>query len=231
MYFLFLMNRKRQHEDEVEDFYASKKKDTKNTKASDHNSVEYYIKGDELNTNDTKIVASLNHVYFYSSITRNTSAELTTKLLKIDHENIEDSHRYDGELKPIYIHMLSEGGDIFAALAIYQNIKCLKSPVYCYVNGFLSSAAIIVLLACEKRYMSKDSFLGISSIKMSVWGKLDFLQKCNDSYMKIKDSLVKIYDENTKLREYQPDIHKFMTTPNLLNSETALQYGFITELI
>jgi ATP-dependent protease ClpP protease subunit len=236
------MNRKRRHSDEVEDFYSNKKiivettpkTEKSNGGADDHNSIEYYIKGEKLDTQDTKIVTSYNHVYFYSSITRATSADLITRLLNIDYTNIEDMHKNKNDIRPIYLHMLSEGGDIFAALAIYQNIKRLKSPVHCYVNGFLSSAAIIVLLACEKRFMDKNTFLGIHSIKMSVWGKLQFLQQCNDNYQKIWSSLEALYKENTKLGKFKKeigDIKTFMTEPQLLDSKTALKYGFITELI
>lgn len=236
------MNRKRRHSDE-EDFYSQKKivlETTSNASkasgggADDHNSVEYYIKGDKLDTQDTKIVTSYNHVYFYSSITRATSADLITRLFNIDYNNIEDMHKSDNAIRPIYLHILSEGGDIFAALAIYQNIRRLQSPVQCYVNGFLSSAAIIILLACEERYMDKNTFLGIHSIKMSVWGKLQFLQQCNDNYQKIWSSLENLYKENTKLNKYKKeigDIKTFMTEPQLLDSDTALKYGFITELI
>lgn len=227
------MNRKRQRSNEIEDFNASNKKTAiRLTGLAGHNSVEYYIKGENLDTVDTRIVSSYNHIYFYSSITRTSSVDLITKLLAIDYNNIEDMHKNNtSDIRPIYIHILSEGGDIFAALAIYQNIKRLRSPVHCYVNGFLSSAAIIILLACEHRFMDRNTFLGIHSIKMSVWGKLQYLQQCNDNYQKVWGSLEKLYNDNTKLKKHKIDVKIFMTEPQLLDADTALKYGFITELI
>lgn len=195
-----------------------------------HNSIEYYIKGESLDTTDTRIVKSYNHVYFYSSITRKSAGDLIATMLNIDYANVEDMHRH-GEIRPIYLHMLSEGGDIFAALAIHENIQKLKSPVHCYVNGFLSSAAIIILLACPYRYMSYNSFLGIHSIKMSVWGKLQFLQQCNDNYDKIWSSLVNMYDRNTKLKQNKINIKKFMSESQIMDCEMALKYGFITDIV
>lgn len=195
-----------------------------------HNSIEYYIKGERLDTTDTKIIKSYNHVYFYSSITRKSAGDLIATMLNIDYNNVEDMHKH-GEIRPIYLHMLSEGGDIFAALAIHENIQRLHSPVHCYVNGFLSSAAIIILLACPHRYMSCNSFLGIHSIKMSVWGKLQFLQQCNDNYVKIWNSLENMYERNTKLKQNKINIKKFMTESQIMDCEMALKYGFITDIV
>lgn len=229
------MSRKRKNTDnEINNDINNNKKKGKSSDTIGHNSVEYYIKGEYLDTLDSKIIRSFNHVYFYSPITRKSSAELISLLLSIDHNNIEDMHKNGNDsakMRPINLHILSEGGDIFASLAIYQNIKRLQSPIHCYVDGFLSSAAIIVLLACEERYMNKNTFLGIHSIKMSVWGKLQFLQQCNNKYQQIWDSLERMYDENTKLRKNKKDIKKFMSEPQLMDSKTALKYGFITKLI
>lgn len=209
-----------------------KKMKLDNTITKQHNNVEYYIKGEELDIKDTNIVENMNHIYFYSSITRNSSANLIKKLLTIDHKNIESMHTNNlNEIRPIHLHILSEGGDLFAALAIFENIQQLNSPVYAYINGFLSSAAIIILLACERRFMSRYSFLGIHSIKMSVWGKLQFLQQCSSNYKKVWESLEKLYDNNTNLKYYKINIKTFMTESQLLDADTALKYGFITDLI
>jgi ATP-dependent protease ClpP protease subunit len=237
------MNRKRKQSSsdlsEQKRLKIQQTKQTKQTKQPEsttmeveegHNSVEYYIKGERLDTTDTRIVKSYNHVYFYSSITRKSAADLITTLLNIDYDNVEDMHKH-GEIRPIYLHMLSEGGDIFAALAIHQNIKRLHSPVHCYVNGFLSSAAIIILLACPRRYMSNNSFLGIHSMKMSVWGKLQFLQQCNDNYKKIWSSLENMYEKNTKLKQNKINVKKFMTESQIMDCEMAFKYGFITDII
>jgi ATP-dependent protease ClpP protease subunit len=223
-------------DDECSDFnnkqFNKKRKTKTNENPRKHNNVEYYIKGDELDTEDTKIIKSHNHIYFYSSITRSSAANLVKTLLTIDYENIEAMHKNNNnEINPIYLHILSEGGDIFAALAVYQNIRSLQSPVHGYINGFLSSAAIIILLACDNRYMSRTGFLGIHAIKMSVWGKLHFLQQCNTSYKKVWESLEKLYDNHTTLTHHKIDIKTFMSESQLLDAEIALKYGFVTELV
>lgn len=232
------MNKRKQNEDSYDYEYNLTKKSKIHQpniikSAEDgHNSIEYYIKGEKLDVTDTKIIKSFNHVYFYSSITRKSAAELIVNLLNIDHENVEYKHRNgNADIRPIYLHMLSEGGDIFAALAVHQNIKRIHSPIYCYVNGFLSSAAIIILLGCDKRYMDKNSFLGIHSMKMSVWGKLQFLQQCNDNYKKIWTSLENLYETTTKLTQNKINVKEFMTESQLMDCDLALKYGFITELV
>jgi ATP-dependent protease ClpP protease subunit len=196
-----------------------------------NNSVEYYIKGTELDIVDVATVSSINHIYFYSSITRKTAADLISKLMNMDHDNIDNMRYNDGELRPIHLHILSEGGDIFAALAVYENIKHLKSNVHCHIDGFLSSAAIIIMLACNVRSMSEYSSLGIHSIKMSVWGKLQFLQQCTDNYNKIWKSLETLYEKHTKMKQNKINIKEFMTKSQLIDAKTALQLGFVTHLV
>jgi ATP-dependent protease ClpP protease subunit len=200
-------------------------------KEEGHNSVEYYIKGTNLDIVDVATVTTTNNIYFYSSITRKTASNLISKLASIDFDNVDDMRHNDSKLRPIHLHILSEGGDIFAALAIYENIKRLKSDVHCHVNGFLSSAAIIIMLACKVRSMTKYSSLGIHSIKMSVWGKLQFLQQCSDNYNKVWKSLETLYEENTKLKENKINIKDFMTKSQLIDAKTALKLGFITQMV
>ena len=80
------MNRKRK-QDSFSDLNCQKRQKTnKLTPMSmeaeeGHNSIEYYIKGERLDTTDTRIIKSYNHVYFYSLITRKSAADLIAILL------------------------------------------------------------------------------------------------------------------------------------------------------
>jgi ATP-dependent protease ClpP protease subunit len=215
--------------DKAEDSKAedSKAENSKaeNSKADKHNNVEYYIRGSSLDTTDVSISRVGTRIYFYAPITRANAANLIGMLKKIDTEHIDDN------TKPIHLHMLSEGGDVFSALAVYQNINTLKSPVYAYVDGFVSSASLIILLSCTKRFMGEHSFLAIHSIKMNVWGKLNYIQSCHSSYHKIWESLEKIYEKHTKLKQHKKNIIDFMSADKWLNTSEALKFGFITDLM
>jgi ATP-dependent protease ClpP protease subunit len=225
------MDIKRKYDDDTPQNKKPKHMIMSNKKDEGHNSVEYYIKGTELDIVDVATTTTKNHIYFYSSITRKTSVDLISKLMIMDSDNVDYVRYSDNKLRPIHLHILSEGGDIFTALAIYENIKNLKSDVHCHVNGFVSSAAIIIMLACKVRDMSQYSTLGIHSTKMSVWGKLQFLQQCTDNYNKIWELLEKFYENNTKLKKNKINIKDFMTKSQLIDAKTALKLGFITHII
>jgi len=210
--------------------------DDANVNIKKYNNVEYDIKNQELESDNIKIIKSFNHIYFNSSITQSSAANLISILSIIEHENIEMIHKNKlDELRPIYIHIFSEGGNLFAALAIYKNIKLLSSPVHCHVNGPLSGAAIIILLGCDNRYMSTTAVLCIQSIKILIWRELRFAQHCDNTYentyANILDSLEYLYETHTKLKQHNINIKQFICEYQLIDAQTALKYGFITEIL
>lgn len=198
-----------------------------------YNNVDYYVKGEELSSEATNISRTHNNIYFYSPITRYTASKLISLLIELDSANMEASFKNTNhELNTIHLHLLSEGGDLFAANAIYQNItNKIESPVVCHVDGFVSSASLIVMFACDVREMNSSSFIGVHPVKMSVWGKLQFLQQCNESYQQIWDNLEKMYRAHTALEHNGISVKEFLSKPQLLDGVKALKYGIVTKLV
>jgi ATP-dependent protease ClpP protease subunit len=55
----------------------------------------------------------------------------------------------------------SEGGDAAEGLRLYRAIKASPLPTRCEVRGEANSAAAVVLMACQQRWMTKTSHIGI----------------------------------------------------------------------
>jgi len=74
------------------------------------------------------------------------SAELAeavvSKLLLLDADDAK---------APIDLYINSPGGSVDAGFAIYDMIRFVSAPVRCICNGLTASAAVIVLLAAEKK--------------------------------------------------------------------------------
>jgi len=73
---------------------------------------------------------------------------------------IEDLNKL-GTVSEIEIHIFSYGGDPFAALAIYANIKQRTEKISFYIDGLAASAATLILCAAGTVYMDETSMLMI----------------------------------------------------------------------
>ena len=105
-----------------------------------------------------------NRVYFYAPVTDSTVLELIKILRSLDIEMQVLSLRLKVSKIPIELHIHSGGGDLFAGLAAVDVIQSLKSPIHTYVEGSAASAATLMSLAGDKRFMYKNSFMLIHQI-------------------------------------------------------------------
>jgi ATP-dependent Clp protease protease subunit len=64
-----------------------------------------------------------------------------------------------GTVSEIEIHIFSNGGDPFAALAMYSVIKRRKEKTSVYIDGIAASAATLILCAGDTVYMDETSML------------------------------------------------------------------------
>lgn len=67
-----------------------------------------------------------------------------------------NTHESD-DMTPIKIHIMSNGGELSTMFAVYHAIKDSKIPVYTYNEGACHSAAFLIYLAGDKRYMTPDA--------------------------------------------------------------------------
>lgn len=171
----------------------------------------------------TSIVEGQNekHLFFHSSINKSTAFNLCTNLTALDisiRENNLDSR--------IIIHLSCPGGLVTSALLIADLIESLETKVDCIIEGNIASAAILILLACEKRTMRKHSqiFLhetlhGIDQIRFTDLNS--FISDCKKINKVVKD----FYINKTKLTLKQ--LNKFFKDEKTFNSKEALEFGFI----
>ena len=59
------------------------------------------------------------------------------------------------------------GGDVIAALKLYDAISFSRAPVTCIINGECSSSGVVILQGAKKRLMTKHSFIYLHPISIS----------------------------------------------------------------
>ena len=151
---------------------------------------------------DNIVKSENNHIYMYSEITRKTAYEVGSLIKTIASDNITIADRYDSEPSPIYLHINSYGGSVFAALAIIDSIKdCQKKvPVHTIIEGCAASAATLIGCVGSKRYIKKHAFMLIHELRSGVWGKYSDLEEEMDNLKKLMTVIVDIYKDHSNMK-------------------------------
>lgn len=136
-----------------------------------------------------------------------------------------------GENGTINIYLNSDGGSVFAAMAIYQTIKRHKGKVNITVDGIAASAATIITSAPNARvFMPTGSMMMIHNpSKYAGIANAKQLRDFADELDKIGGSLNAVYREKTNLSEQE--LSQMLEKDFYMTAEEAVRLGFADELV
>lgn len=136
-----------------------------------------------------------------------------------------------GEKGTINIYLNSDGGSVFAAMAIYQAIKRHKGKVNITIDGIAASAATIITSAPNARvFMPTGSMMMIHNpSKYAGIANAKQLRDFADELDKIGGSINAVYREKTNLSE--EELSKMLEKDFYMTAEEAVKLGFADELV
>lgn len=169
-----------------------------------------------------------NHLYFNDDITPRSMFDLANELRKLEKALKVRAMALDIEVQPIYLHITSNGGEIYAAFTVVDCIKSLSTPVYSVVDGFVASAGTLLSLAAEKRYIRPNAYMLIHQLSSGVWGKMNKIEEEVQNLKKLMDHLTSFYLKHTKLTAKA--LHKLLQTDVTWNAEECVQKGIADEI-
>lgn len=152
------------------------------------------------NRNDSANVTKVseNNVYFYGDILESNALELNSTLHDLDKKLTITKTFLD--VKPhINLRINSYGGSLFAGLATVDCIRNLDCDVHSYIEGAAASAATIISVVCDKRYIGKYSKMLIHQLSSSAYGKYTELEDDMENNAHLMDTIKTIYKEYTKV--------------------------------
>lgn len=188
------------------------------------------MSNEEEEEDSSEIVQTIdNNIYFYTDVTTKSCFSLIKQLKQLDmklqtqklRNNLYDVH--------INLHIHSYGGDLYAAFAVIDIIRTLKTPVFSYIEGIAASAATIISIVCEKRYIYKNSYMLIHQLSSAMWGKFSLLEdefkNCQQFMKVIKD----IYKEHTKINKKKLD--EILKHDLWWNSKICLENSLVDKIL
>ena len=202
---------------------AKKNKEVINVTAAENDN-------DDHSDSESRIESINNDIYFYAEVTRTNNLTLNKKIDSLGMKYFNYSNSLNMNIvAPLYLHINSFGGSVFAGFSSVDHILNSKVPVHSVVDGCAASAATIMSVVASKRYMHKHAFMLIHQLSAGSWGKYEELKddmQNNDLIMnKIKD----IYKEYTKIPSKKLD--EVLKRDLWWDAKTCLEYGLIDEII
>ena len=179
---------------------------------------------------DTTIIQDVNNkIYFYGPVTQRSSFELKKKIEDADTQSQLIAQQYDIQPPPIHLHIQSEGGSLFHTFYVIDLIKTIKTPVYTYIDGFAASAATLISVAGNKRFITHNSLMLIHQLSGSESGKFEELKDQYNNLKGLMDIIKKVYLENTKIPKDQLEL--LLKQDIWLDSVKCLNYGLVDKII
>lgn len=131
-----------------------------------------------------------------------------------------------GAVKEIVVRINSNGGDVFAAAAIYTRLKDHKAKITVKIDGWAASAATIIAMAGDEIIIPEN---GIMMIHDPMLGLLGYYNETELAEMikelkVVKASVVNAYEIKTKLTK--EEIAQAMQETTWLLGQEAVDKGF-----
>lgn len=181
-----------------------------------------------LKDKNKKIERDANHIYFYSEVSRDSIYELATLINEVEEENKALSFKLKIDDIPIYLHINSYGGCVFSAFNIIDVIQGCSIPIYSIIEGCAASAATLMSVVCDKKYIRKNSYMLIHQLSSGCWGKMCEIEDEVQNLTDFMDRIKKIYTENTSIPK--KELTELLKHDLWLNSDKCLKYELAEEI-
>jgi ATP-dependent Clp protease protease subunit len=161
-------------------------------------------------------------VFMGEDVNPHTANLIVAQLLFLDNQDNK---------QPIHLYINSPGGSVYDALAIYDTMKFIKSPVHTYGIGLQASAAAFLLSSGEKgsRHILAHSTVMIHQPSSGTRGKVTDQEIDLKESLRVKKLLEEIMAKNTGQKPSV--IHEDMERDKWLSAPEAKAYGIVDKVI
>ena len=179
---------------------------------------------------DKLIKVRNNHIYFYDQVNKKNVLQLIDEVQTLASSVKSKSDSIDIEKPCIYLHINSDGGCVYSALSALDTLSSLDIKLVTIAEGHICSAATMIYLAGEERWMRKHTYTLIHQIRtFSGWVTHKEMVDEMDTTNELQNMLVELYKEHTNIPKKKLD--SLMSHEIQMNSATCLKYNFCHKLI
>lgn len=134
--------------------------------------------------------------------------------------------------KNLTVRVNSPGGDVFAAQAIYNQLKAYSGKVTVKIDGMCASAATVIACAGETVIMPSNTIYMIHNPKSAMLGYYDAVQlgKVSDRLTTVKQTIVNVYMGRVGNALSEVQVKHKMDSEEWMTADKAKEYGFVDEI-
>ncbi len=182
---------------------------------------------------DEKIYLKENHLYFHTGVDED-SVDSVKKLMRsyaVKFNRIRKTHTcVKINPKPLYLHIYSPGGDVYAGLSLYDYIMEYREhiPVYTVVEGLAASAATFISVAGTKRFITPSSYMLIHQLSTFMHGNFEQLKDEFDNSKKLMEKIMDIYETHTSITKKR--IPKILKHDLIWDADECAANGLVDEI-
>lgn len=218
--------------------WGFKSDDAQNKKRNNEESDEYEERMDnkkiKLFKEENKMIYSINkEIHFTTGINNESIETLIKKITKIINKNIGE---YEGGTEKLNITLVidSPGGGVTAILKFVDFIKMSKAKYPCLeftsvLTGLCASAATIMCVACDHRYMTPNAHAMLHELSSGREGKYVHLMSYSNFLTSLHETLVNIYLE--KCNKTKEELEKLLMKETWFNAKEYMEAGFVEKII
>ena len=152
-----------------------------------------------------------NHVHFYTGVTTDSVADLqkliidAAKEMRLNVRNASDAG-LNVSYNPIVLHINSFGGSLFAAFSFIGFLAQFKTlypeiKIRSVIDGYAASAATLISVACDERYITEYGYMLIHQLASATWGKYHDIKDTISNLDCFMRKIKKIYLQHTHIKE------------------------------
>jgi ATP-dependent protease ClpP protease subunit len=189
--------------------------------------------GDDDSSSGSTVESKDNRVYFYSDVSSEECLKLIRAVREVDiklrTEHLGRGLDDDHPRTPIWLHIHSYGGELFAGFSIADQLARIKSPIYAVVEGICASAATLIAMSCDRRYIQPSSFMLVHQLWAFAWGTHEQFKDEMTLQNKLMERLVAFYVEKSKVKE--DEIRTMLQRDFWMDAETCVKLGFVDDIL
>ncbi len=132
---------------------------------------------------------------------------------------------------PVWIELLSHGGDAMVALAFYDRIRQIPGKVTINAKGIVASAAVLVFAAGDERVMGKNAWAMVHEDVVAVDedARVSAVENAARTSRMLENQWNKLLAERSKVQaSVWEDVHKKELH---ISAATCLKLGLATKVI
>lgn len=131
----------------------------------------------------------------------------------------------------IDLHINSQGGDVFAGIAIYNALRTVQADVDIYIDGLAASIAGVIALCGRPLYMNKYARIMLHRVSGGSWGTAEDLRTAADAAEQMEASLAEMIANRCKMTAEEVKTRYFDGKEHWINAQQALGMGLIDGII